>query len=469
MVPLLLSLVSVNAAHAACGELHAEAKEARADELRALVVTARGDDAAARAEAVQRARALARTDGLCTTRDQYHAAAVLVKGSGDDLLTAFELAQTAFLDGIDEAGLLAAQAKDGHLVRQGKPQRYGVMRGRKGEELCLFPVDAEATDAERGALGLPPLDEVVAQLVDDAELDVEPTMAGLEAAGALCPLAGQAARDDATDDEGPAPADGDDEQADEPAEAVRAGKVEAVRAGAGVRDLSHGELYGWPAYWSGNAWTMGKGKAAVRPLMRSALGVVPGVDVKSSALGWLAGPNLHLEVAPVHTDTVAASIEGGGSTPWNRLGDAMYVYGEGKVSTEVAPDQLAVTGGLLVSYRRGYVDVNTEQGGGEIEFTDRFVKPKLGVELMLGSSASLVVHGRVNAGRLVQQGLLSGGGGGYFAYGRDLLGLSIGVNIQAGQIGTSNDPVVASLVRFFGLENELVVFPFPHAQLWFRL
>jgi len=172
-------------AHATCPELSEEKKAWNSKALEALVAAAKKGDPA---EPIKRVVAMRDADDLCSPRDRYHAAVVLRLGDTDDLESAWALARQAYDGGIEEAGIVAAQARDAALVKQGSPQFYGTLKGQRGGSMCLFPIDPQATDAERAALGQPSLQEVLQDVVDRAKLSVEPTIDALTTAGAICSM-----------------------------------------------------------------------------------------------------------------------------------------------------------------------------------------------------------------------------------------------------------------------------------------
>jgi hypothetical protein len=95
--------------------------------------------------------------------DKFHAAVLLVETDDLELLKMSEqLAFEAAAEGVDLARRVAAEAIDKQLVKRRLPQRYGtqyewvhVLRAWR-----LYPIDPLTTDADRAAMGVPPLAEI---------------------------------------------------------------------------------------------------------------------------------------------------------------------------------------------------------------------------------------------------------------------------------------------------------------------
>jgi len=229
MTTLLLALLT---AHAACPDRTDGEKAATTKALATMAASPPADLAGALAKV----RKLHTDDNLCTLADRYHAAVLLRRGEVADMEAAFALASIAYAGGLEEAGYVAAQARDAALVTSGRPQFYGVMRGQKGNHTCLFPVDPAATDEERGKLGQKPLAQVYAEVVELAHLPVPPTLAGLTGAGAICDLPtppGVCAPEDTPDEASAEPVLHDEAEATERAGAEeRKGDAEELEHGA---------------------------------------------------------------------------------------------------------------------------------------------------------------------------------------------------------------------------------------------
>lgn len=65
------------------------------------------------------------------------------------------------------------------------------------------------------------------------------------------------------------------------------------------------------------AQTLEKGRFALHPILPSTYGINDFMDVKSSILGLIGGPNASLEVGLVDGDGYALSVEPAASTSWN--------------------------------------------------------------------------------------------------------------------------------------------------------
>jgi hypothetical protein len=95
--------------------------------------------------------------------DQFHAAVLLVESDDlENLKLSEQLALQSADQGIELGRRVAAEAIDKQLVRKHLPQRYGtqyewVVALRAWR---LFPIDPATTDADRRAMGVPPLAEI---------------------------------------------------------------------------------------------------------------------------------------------------------------------------------------------------------------------------------------------------------------------------------------------------------------------
>ncbi len=133
----------------------------------------------AEASAARRAKVLALVrQGRATKADDcFHAAVILGASEAEpELARAEELARRALAIDPD---LLAARpeiaiAVDRRAMVAGKPQRYGTQLVEKEGRWQLYPVDPATSDAERAALGLPPLAEARARA---ESLNARPTPA----------------------------------------------------------------------------------------------------------------------------------------------------------------------------------------------------------------------------------------------------------------------------------------------------
>jgi hypothetical protein len=124
------------------------------------------DDAAIKRqnERAEKVKKLNDEGQLKSAQDYFEAALVLVETDDVDMLKLSEqLAMKSAELGDARARRVAAEAIDKQLVRLGLAQRYGtqyvyepVLRGWR-----LYPYDVRTTDAERQAMGVPPLAELI--------------------------------------------------------------------------------------------------------------------------------------------------------------------------------------------------------------------------------------------------------------------------------------------------------------------
>lgn len=116
-----------------------------------------------REERAKKAREIAAAHGLKGAADHLKASVILVEtDDAGDLKLAEDLALEAAREGEPLGFRVAAEAADKVLVKRGLPQRYGtqyewvpVIKAWR-----LYPVDARTSDAERRAMGVPPLAEL---------------------------------------------------------------------------------------------------------------------------------------------------------------------------------------------------------------------------------------------------------------------------------------------------------------------
>jgi hypothetical protein len=101
-----------------------------------------------------------------TPKERFQAAVLLVETNDpDDLKLAEQLAQQAATGGERLAPRVAAEAIDKQMVLQHLPQRYGTqfewVTALGGWR--LYPIDPKTTDADRAAVGVPPLATIYEQ------------------------------------------------------------------------------------------------------------------------------------------------------------------------------------------------------------------------------------------------------------------------------------------------------------------
>ncbi|HWI60569.1 MAG TPA: hypothetical protein VNT75_01885 [Symbiobacteriaceae bacterium] len=103
--------------------------------------------------------------GELTTGEEYAMAAIVCQhgDTPDDYWQAHLLAQKAVELGETGISWLVAAGLDRHLVRQGKPARYGTQTVRMAGIYRVPRLDPATTDEERAALGIPPLAAILAQ------------------------------------------------------------------------------------------------------------------------------------------------------------------------------------------------------------------------------------------------------------------------------------------------------------------
>jgi hypothetical protein len=115
-------------------------------------------------ERAEKVKKIVDANGLKTTEDYFEASLILVQTDDVEMLKLSEnLALKAAEMGDKRGFRIAAEAQDRQLVRVGLAQRFGtqyiyepVLRGWR-----LYPYDPRTTDAERQAMGVPPLAELL--------------------------------------------------------------------------------------------------------------------------------------------------------------------------------------------------------------------------------------------------------------------------------------------------------------------
>jgi hypothetical protein len=116
----------------------------------------------------QRVAELVAAGALASPDDYAMAAVVFQHGeTPDDFLQAHRLAVKAVELGLKDIAWLAAAALDRHLVRQGKPVKYGCQNVRMGGIYRVPRIDPATTDEERAAWGIEPLAQILAQSSKD--------------------------------------------------------------------------------------------------------------------------------------------------------------------------------------------------------------------------------------------------------------------------------------------------------------
>ena len=108
----------------------------------------------------ERVMAIAKSNGLQTAEDYYHAAQIMNHGDTiDDARHAHTFALRSSELGYRSARWLSAASYDRWQMYQGKPQKYGTNYIYDGRKDRLWDVDPETTDEERAAWDVPPLAE----------------------------------------------------------------------------------------------------------------------------------------------------------------------------------------------------------------------------------------------------------------------------------------------------------------------
>lgn len=132
---------------------------------------------------------------ICSALNAYHAAWVLQRGNDPVLrLHAHEYAKQAMEAHIQNGAWLTAVTYDLLQLAYGRPQRFGSQMFTEAGRMCLFPVDASATDEERKQYQIRPIAETYRVVLDANGAGQAPaTKASLDNGSlwcALTPLAG---------------------------------------------------------------------------------------------------------------------------------------------------------------------------------------------------------------------------------------------------------------------------------------
>ncbi len=135
-------------------DVHKDAAEQSHSTREPSELRARRDSRAAKA------REIVDAGGAQSATDYLHAAVILVETDSDEnLALALELALKSAELGEDKGFRVAAEATDKHLVKLGMHQRYGTQYTYEHvlKAWRLYPCDPRTTDAERQAMGVPPM------------------------------------------------------------------------------------------------------------------------------------------------------------------------------------------------------------------------------------------------------------------------------------------------------------------------
>jgi len=104
---------------------------------------------------------------VCTPKARYFAAALMARSrDADALMQSYELAKAAMMDGVEGAAWRTAVSYDLWQVSRGLEQRYASQMVSQGGRVCLYPVMADSTDAERVQYGLPTLVDAYRRVLD---------------------------------------------------------------------------------------------------------------------------------------------------------------------------------------------------------------------------------------------------------------------------------------------------------------
>jgi hypothetical protein len=135
-------------------------------------------------------RTLVSEGRICSPQDHYDAAWILQRSTeSEDQLRAHVFAFHALASGMRKAEKLTAVAYDRWLVSRGLPQWYGTQyRTDSNMRTCLIEVDPQAPDAERVAVGLPRLTDVVRRAQErNGREPIAEGVTALEMNGLYCP------------------------------------------------------------------------------------------------------------------------------------------------------------------------------------------------------------------------------------------------------------------------------------------
>lgn len=415
-------------------------------ELAALHATAAQQGARAtpadRATWASRARARLAAGQVCSDEDARNAAALLRGGTVLDVDEALPLAIRADEAGVEGAGWLRVLVEDRWHVNHGEPQPWGTVQASHEGQACIYPIDPEVTDEERASRRVKPAQEAYAKLVDRAGSDAEPTAEGLAAAGLLCPPV--------------------DYEAAVASTAVTARSTadmakDARRTSAGVmhNDLHPGALYGTTDGWLGNAAILPKDTVALHPLMRSAWAPTRSIQFTSSLLGLLGGPNLGVEFSPLKTTGVQFSLGGDGAVTWT----GFIPTGRGVGLLTVPWEGGRVNLGAAVGNRVSGLDVRNDQ---IVATYDLYVRPEVGVDVLVGDAGALVFAARANVLADQPQNTLAINA--LYAHQLEKVGLSGGLIVRYFDLGeiTPDNP--------FGDPSQTIALrgwlPLPTVQIW---
>lgn len=127
---------------------------------------------------VRDARKFADKGHLCSPQDKYYAALILYRSDDvDDLKIAYESAKVGMMNHVHSAGYVMAISFDKYQVARGLSQRYGTQIGRDKGKMCIYAVDATATNEERTQFEIPAIEEQYRKVLDANNFTDKPATA----------------------------------------------------------------------------------------------------------------------------------------------------------------------------------------------------------------------------------------------------------------------------------------------------
>jgi hypothetical protein len=237
---------------------------------------------------------------------------------------------------------------------------------------------------------------------------------------------------------------------------------------AAPEELTPGELWGFWSGWTGNAYTVPKGNFVFHPFIRSGVGLTDFWDLKFSIQGELFGPQLATEVG-YSNDLLAASFEARGKVGWgfNALDYALTphfsIHAGEKAMADVSLSIVGQSGTKRIQTANGAI--NLSQPG------LKAVRPELAFDIFASDHSWFILTARSDLLGWKENGA-HGTFGGYVAYGKDVFGMSLGMNIAILGLqgfGEDWDAFEQSLGADLWNPPPAVPLPLPHAQIWFRL
>lgn len=233
-------------------------------------------------------------------------------------------------------------------------------------------------------------------------------------------------------------------------------------------ELQPGELWGYWTGWSGNAYTVPKGMFVWHPFIRSGVGLTDFWDLKFSIPGEILGPQIGTELG-WSNDAIALSFETRGKTGWtfNALDYNLVPH-----FTAHLGDKTLFDAALTVQGQAGTKRLDTAQGSVTVENPGlKAVRPELSMDFAASDSVWIILTMRSNVAAWKDEGA-QGNLGAYVAYGKDVLGFSLGLNLAVLGLkgfGEGWEQLEKDLKVELWNPPPAVPLPLPHAQIWFRL